>query len=111
MRALWVICLAFGLVSLASAQQAKDLEPIPEPPPPPAGYEPDPELEPQVTIITRGEEKVEEYRVRGRLVMIKVTPRHGRPYFLIDQRGDGTMVRQESFDSGLRVPQWLIREF
>ena len=33
----------------------------------------DPELEPQVTIIRRETETIEEFRVKGRLTMVKVT--------------------------------------
>jgi hypothetical protein len=87
------------------------LEPLPEPPPPPPGYELDPALEPEVTIRQSGKDKVEEYRIRGKLYMVKVTPPHGKPYYLIDSRGDGTFSRQESLDSGLRVPMWVIKEF
>ena len=72
---------------------------------------PDPALEPQVTITKRGEDKVEEYRVNGKLYMIKVTPPHGVPYYLMDVTGDGSMVRRDSLDTGLRVPQWVIHSF
>jgi len=95
----------------ALAQTPPKLEPIPEPPPPPPGAQPDTSLEPQVTITQQGEDKVEEYRIRGRLYMVKVTPPHGRPYYLIDSRGDGTFTREETLDSGLRVPLWVILEF
>lgn len=89
-----------------------DLQPLPEPPPPPPGYEPNSDLEPQVTITTRGEDKVEEYRIGGRLYMIKVTPkRGGTPYYLVDNKGDGTFARQDNFDSGTRVPQWVLHKF
>ena len=47
----------------------------------------------------------------GRLYAMKVTPPHGKPYFLIDNNGDGQMVRRDSLDPGLRVPQWVIRTF
>ena len=94
----------------AAAQQPAGLTPLPEPPPPP-GMQLDPTLEPEVTITKRGEDKVEEYRVNGKLYMQKVTPSHGVPYYLIDNRGDGTWSRQESLDSGLRVPMWVIHTF
>jgi hypothetical protein len=103
------------LACLAFAAHAQDrppkLEPLPEPPPPPPGLELDPALEPQVTIRQRGEDKVEEYRVKGKLYMVKVTPPHGRPYYLVDERGDGQFARRESLDTGLAVPMWVIKEF
>jgi len=71
----------------------------------------DPALEPQVTITKRGDDRVEEFRINGKLYMIKVTPAHGTPYYLIDEKGDGRMSRQESLDSGLRVPMWVIHKF
>ena len=95
----------------APAQDRSRAQPVPEPPPPPPGFESDPALEPQITIRKSGEDQVEEYRIGGRLYMIKVTPPGGRPYYMIDQRGDGKFSRQESHDSGLRPPMWVIHQF
>ncbi len=96
-----------------AAQQAKPpvLQPVPEPPPPPPGFELDSAVEPQVTILKRGTDTVEEYRIGGKLYMIKVTPPHGKPYYMVDHRGDGTFVRQDNFDSGIRPPMWVIFSF
>lgn len=110
-RLIAVLLLALALPAAAQNAPPAGLQPIPEPPPPPPGYQPDPALEPQVTIIRRGEDKVEEYRINGKLYMVKVTPPHGVPYYLVDSKGDGKMTRQESLDSGLRVPQWVIGTF
>ena len=87
------------------------LQPIPEPPPPPPGLEPDPALEPQVTIQRRGSDTVEEFRINGRLYMIRVTPSHGKPYYLVDTMGRGDFVRQDSFDTGTRPPMWVIHQW
>src|SRR5690349_7157199 len=91
-----------------AADRPANLQPAPEPPPPPPGQELDPALEPQVTIIIKGEDRIEEYRVAGKLYMVKVTPAHGIPYYLIDEKGDGRMSRQDSLDSGIRPPMWVI---
>ncbi len=72
---------------------------------------PEDEEQPQVTITKKGDQTIEEYRVGGRLYMIKITPKHGHPYYLIDDRGDGRFARQDSLDSGVRVPQWVIKKF
>ena len=53
-------------------------------------------------------ETVEEVRVNGKLKWIKVTPRHGRPYFLVPDAGGQTFIRRDSLDSGLKVPMWLL---
>lgn len=97
----------------AAAQPAKPpaLQPVPEPPPPPPGYETDPSLEPQVTILKRGTETVEEYRIGGKLYMIKVTPNVGRPYYLVDNKGDGKFERHDAFDSRTRPPMWVIHSW
>lgn len=71
--------------------------------------EPGPEDAP--VVIKKDNVTIEEYRVGGRLYMIKITPKNGRPYYLIDNRGDGKFARQDSLDSGVRVPQWVIKKF
>lgn len=86
--------------------------PLEEPPPPPPMVESDPALEPQVSVRTEGDQTIQEYRVRGKLFMVRVTPKHGRAYVMIDHRGDGQFTRQDNtLDSGLRVPQWVLVEF
>ena len=87
------------------------LQPIPEPPPPPPGFEPDPATEPQVTIQRRGTETVEEYRLNGRLYMVKVTPSHGKSYYMIDNVGRGEFLRYDAYDTGTRPPMWVIHQW
>jgi Protein of unknown function (DUF2782) len=67
--------------------------------------------EPAVTISTQSDLTIEEFRSNGRLYMIKVTPKIGLPYYLIDSMGDGKFARQESLDSGLRPPRWILKKF
>lgn len=95
----------------APAQNRSAAQPIPEPPPPPPGFELDPAAEPQVTIRKRGEDTVEEYRISGKLYMMKVTPPGGRSYYMIDERGDGKFVRQEGPGTGVRPPMWVIHSW
>lgn len=94
----------------AVAQNRSGAQPIPEPPPPPPGYELDPALEPQVTIRKRGEDTVEEFRINGKLYMMKVTPVGSTtPYYLIDHLGDGNFTRDDlSRGTGTRPPMWVI---
>ena len=82
-----------------------------EPPPPPPMQADDAFDEPQVTITRQTEQTIEEYRVGGRLYMIKVTPKNGPPYYLVDDLGDGKFSRQDSLDTGLRVPRWVLKRF
>ncbi len=67
--------------------------------------------EPQVTITKQSEQTVEEYRVAGKLYMIKITPKIGKPYYLVDDQGDGKFARMEGLDSGVRPPRWVIHNF
>ncbi len=108
---LTALLLASFTLSAAAQNRPADLQPLPEPPPPPGMVEPS--LEPQVTIHKRGEDRVEEYRVNGKLYMIKVTPPHGTPYYLIDRKGDGAFAREETgvVDKGISVPMWVIHSF
>ena len=107
--------LPFALAMVGTivlAQDSKKLEPLPPVPPPTPEMQPfDAALEPQVTIKKRAGDTVQEYRINGRLYMIKVIPEHGVPYYLVDDRGDGNMVRYNTLDTGVRPPMWVIKEF
>jgi len=105
--------LACAVALSAAAQKAAPpkLEPLPEPPPLPPEIAGDPDLEPQITIIRRQTETIEEYRVNGRLTMVKVMPKTGRPYYLVADGADGSFVRRDSLDTGLKVPLWLLFSF
>jgi len=81
------------------------LEPLPEIPPPAGVDEAD---APQITIKQQDRETVEEARVNGILIWIKVTPRHGRPYYLIPSAGGNAYIRRDSLDSGLKPPMWVL---
>ena len=105
-----VLLLALALPVAAQTQGKPPLQPIPEPPPPPPGLELDPALEPQVTILKRGTDTVEEFRIGGKLYMVKVTPAHGVPYYMIDRQGDGKFVRDDT-QTQVRPPMWVIFSF
>ena len=105
------IALVLGvLTGPATAASAKNPAPVP-PPPPVDNNATDSELEPPVTITKQAEQTIEEYRANGKLYMIKVIPKVGPPYYLVDDRGDGKFSRQEALDSGVRPPRWTIHKF
>jgi hypothetical protein len=62
---------------------------------------------PEVTIFQRGEDTITEYRISGRLYMVKVSPPHSASYYLVDRKGNGRMVREDS-EHLLAVPKWVI---
>jgi len=94
---------------LAIAAEEEQLEDVPEPPELPQKLQDGQAIEPEVTIIRREEQVIEEYRVNGRMYMIKITPRVGPPYYLIDRDGDGRMEsRMSEIYDDFVVPQWVI---
>jgi hypothetical protein len=109
MRRLLLVAFVFVLASsIAHAQRRPPkLEPLPEPPPPP----PMPIEEPAVRIPVQEGDKIEEVRQGGRVVMLKVTPPNGKPYYLVDTTGNGNWMRRDSLDDGVRVPMWPIHTF
>ena len=70
---------------------------------PPAVAESD---EPAVRIPVQQGDKVEEVRVGGRVVILKVTPPGGKPYYLVDPG-----LKRESLDDGVRFPMWPVYLF
>ncbi len=95
-------------VAVTAQPEPPGLESIPDgaPAPPPLSSE---SLEPEVTIIQRREQTVEEYRIKGQLYMVKVTPRKGLPYYLLDTDGDGDLdSRQDELSPRMMVPHWVI---
>jgi hypothetical protein len=104
-RLLTVVLLTFPLVTTA-----QESAPVPPPPAHPAGVEAveEPTPEPEVTIVEREKDTVYEYRVNGRVYMIKVVPQVGPPYYFLDQDGDGNMETRATDYTLIRVPQWVL---
>ncbi len=104
--------VAVSYAGVASAQQPGNLEPLPDlPAPPRMSSMPMPDEEPTVTIRQAPEGKIEEYRVGGKVVGVRVTPVVGAPYLLTDPDGNGTLVRTNEIGNGLRPALWTLFEF
>ncbi|XLM21272.1 DUF2782 domain-containing protein, partial [Chromobacterium piscinae] len=80
------------------------------PPPPAISPANAAEPEPEVRLIQKGDEKIEEYRLNGKLYMVKVTPAHGVPYYLVDDNGSGTM-KQVDPANRIVIPRWVLVRF
>lgn len=110
-----------GLISMLAsssvlAQRPDNLQPIPEPPPAPEQLqsgEAIPLGEPQITIIQRGNDLIREYRLNGHLYAVKIIPKRGAPYYLIDADGDGYMEGQFFDNNNARIlaPQWVLHRW
>lgn len=95
--------------NLIPLPEIPELPPDPDQPLPP-DIQPDPELETQVTIIKRGEDTIEEHRINGELLMIKVIPRIGPPYYL---KKNTTREYHTHPEAGIDVspPMWQLLKF
>ncbi|KIU50242.1 MULTISPECIES: DUF2782 domain-containing protein [Pseudomonas] len=69
-----------------------------------------PSADPDVTIRTEGDKTIQEYRQNGFLYAIKVTPKGGKPYFLVRADGsEGNFIRSDQPD--MLIPSWKIFEW
>ncbi len=114
----FLACLVLAAVLPAMAQSVARPRPpgttaLEEPPPPPpmVETESDRALVPELSTRKEGEATITEYRMKGKLYMVRVTPAHGRPYVLVDHRGDGQFARQDTLSPHVAVPQWVLIEF
>lgn len=78
-------------------------------PPPPVIGEGGEAPEPEVTIVSRPDGQVREYRVNGQLYMIEVIPKKGPRYYLVDTNGDGNLdLRRGNLEPTMLIPRWTI---
>ena len=68
--------------------------------------------EPEVNIIHRKDATIEEYKINGRVRYVKIIPKKGKPYYLVDQDGDGVLeTRHNDLKGPPQVNQWIIKEW
>ncbi len=115
MRSMLTALLLAGNAALAVAQDAPrppELQPVPDEQAIQQDIQTEQQqdaLAPEVTIIRRDGGTVSEYRVNGKMYMVKVTPDKGVPYYLIDSDGDGDLeTRRNEMDPGIAVPSWIL---
>jgi hypothetical protein len=98
------LMLSGVVIAAAPADRPPGLKPVPDGAPSVSDT-------PSVTITPSDQGRVVEYRANGQLYMLKVIPKVGKPYYLIDQKGDGQFARRDGAESGLRPPMWVVKEF
>ena len=102
----WIFALM--LLLGVSSVVADEGEAILQPPTLPTPVQSGEPLEPDVNITTDDRGEVHEYRVNGKLYMVKIIPSAGPAYYLIDQDGDGTLESERNGLERPQVPQWII---
>ncbi len=100
------LLLALGAENMLAAEEIPP--PVITHPPSSEGSDAE-ELAPEITISERGETTIEEYRINGQLYMIKIIPKKGVPYYLVDSNGDGALSsRFNDLAPGFLIPSWVI---
>lgn len=83
-------------------------ESLAEPPRLPEPQQSGEALDPEVTIVETSKGTVHEYRANGQLYMVKIVPRVGAAYYMIDTNGDGEMDAREDDIRSVATPQWVL---
>jgi hypothetical protein len=68
-------------------------------------------MEPDVNIIKAETETREEFRIKGKLYMVKVTPAIGKPYYLVDHQGDGNFIEADTIGPVTKPPMWILHSW
>ena len=67
--------------------------------------------QPEVRIIKKKDTVIEEYRVNGKIRYIKITPRSGPAYYMVDKDGDGVVETRENDLDNPPINQWILLEW
>lgn len=62
--------------------------------------------EPQITIVDDQHQVMHVHQVNGQVYGIRVLPKNGKPYNLIDPNGEGNFIRSSS--DKILVPEWVL---
>ncbi len=65
----------------------------------------------EITVIIEKNRKIEEYRHKGELVLVKVTPKDGKPYFLDPLENKNLGSGKELIEAGVKPVHWIVKEF
>ena len=67
------------------------------------------DLGPEVRILQEKNADIEEFRANGKVYMIKVKPKKGPAYYLVDADGDGEFdTRRNDLQPNLLIPSWVL---
>jgi len=111
---LFLALLVFKLPFMAEAGEPSkitptDLQPLEDIPPPAISNDQNAD-EPEITIVKKNGESIEEYRVHGQLYMMKITPAHGAPYYMHKEDQNGGWLN-DGPNQPLSIPKWTLFRF
>jgi hypothetical protein len=67
------------------------------------------ELQPEVQVKEHDNRTVEEYRINGNLYMVKIKPKFGPAYYLVDDTGTGELdLRRTASGRDIVIPRWTL---
>ena len=66
---------------------------------------------PEIKTVPHGKDTWEEYSRHGKVYMIRVVPAIGRPYYLVDDNGDGQFRRRDLLSNGVQPPMWILKQW
>jgi hypothetical protein len=113
--AMLLALIAIQLPLAAAAEAPKplplpaDLQPLEEIPPPTISNDENAD-EPQITIVKKNGDTIEEYRIGGQLYMMKITPAHGEPYYMHKEDQNGGWLMDGPVQP-LSIPKWTVFRF
>lgn len=63
----------------------------------------------EIRIFSDDQTEIKEFRSHGQVYMIKITPKKGLPYYLVDADGDGDFdTRHNDLTPDLKIPSWVL---
>lgn len=66
-------------------------------------------FEPEINIQQFDNRQVQEYSVNDHVYMLKITPKNGFPYYLVDPDGTGEMeYKRDTVGLEVNPPQWTL---
>lgn len=66
----------------------------------------------EVVIGEPEQARIDEFRINGQLYMIRVTPKKGPSYYLVDSDGDGNLEsHRNELSPNLLIPSWVLKRW
>jgi len=101
------ILIAFAFLVFCTPVVAQTGEDAP--PPPQVDVSDTDPVDPDITILEEEDRVIYEYRSsEGQLLMVKVVPKQGKPYYLLDTDGDGELDTQQYDPRHVAVQMWEL---